>query len=72
MARGRRITVTLDEAAERHLEGLKANGLMNLLMDGWDEGDIKRHQNTSMIVRSLLRRAYEHVYGGQVPDESRH
>ena len=35
MASGRRITVTLDEAAERHLKGLKANSEMHLRVLGW-------------------------------------
>ena len=71
MASGRRITVTLDEAAERHLKGLKANSEMNLLECGWELSYIRRHQNTSMLVRSLLKRAYDEVYSGSVPDEAR-
>ena len=71
MASGRRITVTLDEAAERHLKGLKANSEMHLRVLGWKVRDIRRHQNTSMLVRSLLKRAYDEVYSGSVPDEAR-
>ena len=71
MARGRRITVTLDEAAERHLEGLKGNWAMNLRMEGFAEEGIRQHVTTSGLIRHLLRIVHKDLLGGDVDDEDR-